>query len=231
MDIGRAFSFVTEDESWINKILIGGLLLLIPLIGQLALIGYMLETARNVAQGNPRPLPEWSNFGDKIIQGLYGLIIQLVYALPIVILSFIMACVIISASAAVGGSNEDAAGAMVGFIVLCFVPLILVSSMIIQPVLLAALGRYVQTNNLGAALQIGSVIGIVRSSLRTWVVVWLVYILCGIIGSLGSIAFIIGALFTTVYGQAVLGHVLGQVVARSSESSNLGSSYGSPTYQ
>jgi uncharacterized protein YqgC (DUF456 family) len=148
-----------------------------------------------------------------------------------VILSFIMACVIISTGAAAGGSNEDAAGAMAGFIVLCFVPLILVTSLVIQPVLLAALGRYVQTNNLGAALQVGSVIGTVRASLGTWVVVWLVYILCGIIGSLGSIAFVIGALFTTVYGQAVFGHVLGQVVARSNGSSNLETGYGSPTYQ
>ena len=51
MDIGRTISYIFEDEKWVTKVLIGGLVLIIPIIGQLVLIGYMLKTAQNVARG------------------------------------------------------------------------------------------------------------------------------------------------------------------------------------
>ena len=63
MDIGKAFSYVFEDEQWISKVLIGGLLIWIPIVN-FAVFGYMIKVAQNVAQGNPRPLPEWGEFGD-----------------------------------------------------------------------------------------------------------------------------------------------------------------------
>jgi hypothetical protein len=71
MDLGRAFGFFFEDENWLNKVLIGGLLQIIPIVGQLALLGYLFEVARNVAQGNPRPLPDWSDLGTKLVKGVY----------------------------------------------------------------------------------------------------------------------------------------------------------------
>ena len=48
MDIGKAFGFVFEDEEWVSKVLIGGLIFLIPLIGQFAVIGYSFKVAQNV---------------------------------------------------------------------------------------------------------------------------------------------------------------------------------------
>ena len=89
MDIGKAFSFVFEDEEWVGKVLIGGLISLIPLIGQLAVLGYALKVAQNVAQGNPRPLPRWNEFGDHLMRGLYDFVIRLVYALPVVVLGLL----------------------------------------------------------------------------------------------------------------------------------------------
>ena len=68
MDIGKAFSFVFEDEEWVSKILIGGLIALIPLVGQLVVLGYALKVAQNVAQGSPRPLPR-SKFSSKVGSG------------------------------------------------------------------------------------------------------------------------------------------------------------------
>src|SRR6266545_1875945 len=89
MDIGKAFSFVFEDEEWVSKVLLGGLIALIPLIGQITVVGYSLKVAQNVAQGNPRPLPTWSEFGDHLMRGLYEFVIRLVYALPIIVVAAI----------------------------------------------------------------------------------------------------------------------------------------------
>lgn len=230
MDLGRAFGFIAEDERWLTKILIGGLLLFIPVVGALALIGYMLETARNVAQGNPRPLPEWSNFGDKLVNGLYGFVIQLIYGLPVALLGIVMMCVVLGGVAASGG-NDPAPGVVLPLF--CFIPLMIVLGLMLQPVLFAAQARYVQTNSLAAALKFGEVISMVRGSLSTWIMLWLVNILCGLVASLGMVFFAIGVLFTAVYAQAVFGHVLGQVVAQQGGVSGSGTppDYGTPMYQ
>ncbi len=56
MDIGKAFSFVFEDEKWVSKVLLGGLFFCIPIIN-FAVIGYMIKVAQNVAQGTHARCP------------------------------------------------------------------------------------------------------------------------------------------------------------------------------
>jgi len=48
MDIGRSFKFMFEDEGWITKILIGGILGLIPIVN-FVIYGYQLEVIKNVS--------------------------------------------------------------------------------------------------------------------------------------------------------------------------------------
>lgn len=222
MDIGKAFSFVFDDEQWVSSILICGLLILVPILGALLLVGYMLETARNVMMGSPRPLPKWSNFGEKLSMGFAGLVISLVYALPLVIIAVLFACVAAGLGGAAG--SEDAAGAVVGSLALCLVPLMMLLGLLIQPLILAAFARYLQTSSLSSAFQFGEVIGMVRADLSGWVVLFLLYLLCSIVGSLGSIV-IIGFIFTLPYSQAVFGHLLGQKLIQLRQPAGL-----SPTY-
>ena len=93
MDIGKAFSYVFEDEQWISKVLLGGVILLIPIVGWIAVSGYMVKIAQNVAQGNPRPLPQWGEFGDHFMRGLYAFVIGLVYLIPVFVLEGLFFCV------------------------------------------------------------------------------------------------------------------------------------------
>ncbi|MCS6880498.1 MAG: DUF4013 domain-containing protein [Oscillochloridaceae bacterium] len=209
MDIGKAFSFVFEDEQWVASILIGGLILLIPIIGLIVLLGYTLETARNVAQGNPRPLPKWNTFGEKLGLGFAYFVIGLVYSLPLIVLIMLIVCVPLFAAGA--GSDEGAAAALASFS--CFLPLLIIVSLLLQPVILAAVARYLQMGSIGAALQVGEVITMVRADPGAWVVLWLILLLCGIIANLGAII-IIGFIFTVPYSQAVFGHAMGQTLQR-----------------
>lgn len=227
MDLAKAFSYVFDDEQWIQVILIGGLLLfvglVIPVIGWLAVsflvIGFTMEIARNVAMGSPRPLARWSNLGDLIVKGFYGWLIQLIYMLPVALLGLIFACVML-VTAIGAGDNEEVLLATVLPLTACLTPLIIVLSLILQPISLAAWARYLQTGSLGAALRFGEVFAMVRANLGTWVVLWLLMILCSIVAQLGSIALVVGALFTTIYAQAVFGHLLGQVLAQMERSAS-----------
>jgi hypothetical protein len=213
MDIGKAFSFVFDDESWVNKILIGGLisiLLFIPLVNiavAILFLGYTFETARNVAMNSPRPLPDWSNLGEKFRLGFGGFVVSLVYALPLIVIVGLLACVGIGIGAASG--SEDSMAGIFALTMFCVVPLALLLGLVIAPFALAAMVRYLQTDSIGAALQFSSVIAMVRQDIGGWVVLWLLSILCSIVGSVGTWV-IIGFIFTYPYSQAVFGHILGQ---------------------
>ena len=69
MEIGKAFTFVTEDEGWIKKLAIGAVFVLVPFL-ILLVIGYQILIIRNVIDGKDRPLPEWEDFGQLFKDGL-----------------------------------------------------------------------------------------------------------------------------------------------------------------
>jgi len=219
MDIGKAFSYVFEDERWISKVLIGGLVFLVPILN-FAVFGYMVKVAQNVAQQDPRPLPEWSGqLGDHFMRGLHVFVIYLVYLLPILVLEGLFFCVT-GGLAASSGRNSDASGAVVGLLGLCFFPLIILLALALTVLIFAAIARYTATNTLSEAFKFGEVIAGVRSNLSPWLMVFLVYILSQFVGGLGAIACGVGVLFTAFYAQCVLGHAIGQTIARQSLPNN-----------
>lgn len=213
VDIGKAFSFVFDDEEWVSKILIGGLIALIPIVGLLAWFGFMIQTARNVAYGVAKPLPSWSPFGELIKLGFYGFVINLVYVLPALIIYFGFSCLLVPIAGvlAEGGGNSDAAGGAIGLLFLgCVMPLFFI--LLLGGVFLSyyALAQFVVTNQLAPSLRVGEVIAGVRRNWTPWLIMILVALLSSIVASAGSIACGVGALFTSIYAYAMLGHALGQ---------------------
>jgi len=71
--VGDAFGFAFRDPKWVQKILIQGLILIIPIIGLIALAGWMLMTFDNIRAGRQelatsKPLV----FGQSITDGCLG---------------------------------------------------------------------------------------------------------------------------------------------------------------
>ena len=84
MDIGRSFTYMFEDQDWIKKILIGGVVSLVPVVN-FAALGYFIEALKNTVEGRELPLPEWDDFGGKFMKGLMAGIASFLYMLPIMI--------------------------------------------------------------------------------------------------------------------------------------------------
>jgi hypothetical protein len=217
MDLGKAFSYVFKDENWITPILVGGLILLIPILGMLWLIGYMLACARRELNNSPDLLPGLEDFGTRLADGFKGFVITFVYALPAVILGVLVG-IILGATGAFSGDGGEGARTFGAIIVIlfsiCFVPLMIFLGIFLQVLSFAGLAIFLKTGSVGQALRFGDAYRHVSGRVGEFLILWLVQILAGFIGSLGSIFFGFGALFTTVYSQAVFGNYFGQLVAR-----------------
>jgi hypothetical protein len=227
MDLGRAFGYVSEDERWITKLLIGGAVYIIGafliFIGPLITLGYMIQTSRNIAMGNPRPLPEWDDWGTKLSEGFKAFVVALVYAVPLILFMCIIGGVIGLAAGA--SADSESAGAAAGGLALCAQGLYFLLAIVTIPFSLAGITRFVQTGDIAASLRFGEVFAMVRSKPGTWLMLLLVYILCQIVGQAGAILCGIGLFFTIPYAQAVFAHILAQVVA---QNGGLQGSFGGP---
>ena len=211
MDIGKAFSFVFEDSKWVSKIIIGGILAIIPIVGWFFVMGYLIAIARNVIQGNPQPLPEWSDFGQLFIDGLYGLVIAFVYVLPIII----FACIIVAPVSILAGDGSGSGGALYTLVMCCFSGFAVIYGILVGWLFIpAAWGRYADTNDLASALRFNEVLDISRADPVAFLIALLIAWLASFLASFGLILCCIGVIFTSFYAQCVTGHVYGQAYAR-----------------
>ncbi len=213
MNFGRAFSYVTEDPEWFKKVGIAALVMLIPVLGQIVVIGWALELTRRVIHHESEMLPDWSNFSDYLSKGFQGFVINFVYILPVSILSGCMQSFTPMIGVLSENVSSDAATAIagvIGIVSLCLGCFVFVFSLAVGFILPAALGNFAATGQIGAGFRIGEIIGLVRAAPGPYFMVFLGSIVSGFLASLGLIACFIGVLFTLAYSMAVQAHFWGQ---------------------
>lgn len=86
MDFSRSFTYIAEDEKWLIKIIIGGLISLIP-IANFAATGFAVLTIKRAKEGEVPVLPEWSDFPNLFMVGLKYVIGIFLLSLPALILT------------------------------------------------------------------------------------------------------------------------------------------------
>ena len=216
MDIGKAFGFVLDDENWIVKVLVGGVLSLIPFVGPILMYGYGLELMQNVIQGRSRPLPEWDDWGGKLVKGIMYLVISFVYALPIVLLGICFGLLMTVLGAAEAEDAINVVGSLGG---VCFGGFALLYGVLLTLALPPAIGRYLETGELGAAFRLGEVFALVRDNIGAWIIALVLSWLAGLIASLGIILCFVGVLFTAFWANLVMMYLWGDVYRQASAKS------------
>ncbi len=209
MDIGSSFTFMFEDENWLKKVLIGGIVALIPIVN-FAAIGYIVQIIRNVRDGHPLPLPEWDQFGAYFMDGLWVFLIILVYLIPVILLS----CIQGIGTAALGSSNNQDAQSAVGILSACFSCLIALWSLLVAILLPAVLVRYAEVGEFMAGFRFGEIFSVITANVGSYVIVLLLMWVASFIGQLGIILCIVGVIFTSFWAYLVSGNLIGQLAAQ-----------------
>jgi hypothetical protein len=211
MDYGKAFTYPFEDKEWVPKILIGGLLNLVPIVN-LAVIGYALRIVKNVADGMERPLPNWDDFGDYFVKGLITFVAALVYALPVMILGGLM-----GVFSALTGYDTSGSQQFSPFVV-CIWGLSCLSglySLFLGLILPVAFGKYAISNEFGAFFRLGEIFRFIASNLGEYIIAWLLTLVAFFIAGFGTILCFVGVVFTEFWAILVGPHLLGQLFRRS----------------
>ena len=211
MDIGRSFSYVTEDQDWVRKVLIGALISLIPVIGQFYLMGYAIEVLRNMLQGRETPLPEpTDDFGSKLTKGILIWVIVFIYFLPLTI---------VSTCSGTGGAifsevleDPDAVNAVNGVWAGCFGCLSIVIGIIVSLLMPFVWSRYAETGEFGEAFKLSEIFAMLKENIGQTIIATIVSGLAGFVAFLvGLIACGIGLIFTLFYAQLITVFLYGAV--------------------
>jgi hypothetical protein len=214
MDIAAALSFVTQDKDWIKKILIGAVLVLTG-IGMIPVLGWTLEITRRVIRGDAEPLPEWTDFGKFIVDGLKLIVAAFVWILPYAILSACLGG--IGTALANSGSQSDASTAST--VLSVCLGIIALPYFIVYGLLLPGMaGTLAEKGSLGSALNPANAFKLVRANIGGYVIAFLVGdIIISVATFVGALVCLIGLFPATAYAYAVLGHLYGQAHRKARE--------------
>jgi hypothetical protein len=189
------------DRGWIAKVLLMGLISLIPVYGWVVLTGWTLASLDNLRAGRREMAPVGlglAYFG----RGIRLFLVVLVYSVAIGLITGLL----IGAGSALASTGNRTDN---GFTSLAGVLLMIVGSSLVALGLVAlymsapAIAVATERGGIGAGLNPGRVVGLIRSEPQQAIIAGLMTVIASVIGGLGGIACGIGSFLTIAYGQAV----------------------------
>ena len=212
MDYGKIIKFPMDDKDWVMKIIIGGILSIIPIINFIA-YGYMLKVMKNSINKTPG-MPEWKGFTDFFVKGLIIFIIELIFMIvPLIIFGAIAG---FSALSAVTGGLSDPLSFVLAILPALFVGGILF--LIIGFILPMAISMYAKSDNFGDAFKFSEIFNRIKSIFGEYLISYIVIIIFGIILGLIMLIPVIGwiiGFFGTFYLGVVALNMFGELYLKS----------------
>jgi hypothetical protein len=198
--ITEAFTWPFRDPAWISKVLLIALTLLIPIVGSINALGWMLASLDLLRAGEERLAPANLTY---IGRGLRLFAVELVYTLAIVVvaLAIFVPAVAFSVSQGQGDANGGLIATavllnLVGFSVITVLSLAL--TFLIPSIVLATDGTGV-----AAGINLRAVIRRSRTNLNHTLIAGLMLIAASFVGSIGAVVCGVGVLVTMAYALAM----------------------------
>ena len=189
--VGDAFGFPFRDPGWVGKIVVQGLILIIPIIGLIATAGWMLMTFDNLRAGRQELALAGFHLSRGI--GLFGawLIYAIVLSIPGDIVSGIGGGM--NANHSLSGSPFTALGSLLGF-----------AAQLLLYFLLPSIIVMAYHRGFSGGMDVQGVWRLATSNVNNSVIAGLMMFVTGIIAALGLIACCVGVFFTGAYAAAVM---------------------------
>jgi Protein of unknown function (DUF4013) len=196
--VGDGFAWPFRDPAWVSKILLQGVINLIPIVGWMATLGWMLGSLDNLRQGRQ----ELEAAGFKHLGR--GAILFAVYFLYALVIGVVASALQAIGGAASGGDTSNAV-----FVILT---LLRVLWQLVAGILLAlaipTIVLLTDRSGFGGGLNVASVVSTITANPGKTLLAGLISIVLNIIGSAGFIVCCVGALFTYTYAAAALAGVV-----------------------
>jgi hypothetical protein len=206
LDFSQALTFQFKDLRWLQKLALAALVSLIPVIGQIIVLGWSFRIARAVITQEEQQFPELDLVED-FVRGFKGWVINLVYALPAIVFAFPLTIGLGLVIAATDGRTA----VVWTLLALCLTGLLVAYGLVLALVLPAAYANFIaQDEQLLAGLNLRQVFGLVRREPVAYFMVFLGGLLCAFITMFGLVGCVIGVVATGAYALTVMGHLYGQ---------------------
>jgi hypothetical protein len=189
--VGDSLGWPFKDPSWLSKIVLQGLILIIPIIGQIALYGWLLITMDNLRAGRNELAPAGFHLGRGI--GLFGvyLIYGIVIAIPAVVLG-VAGGAMVAQNSGGGGSALIALGYLYEIVAGLFL-------LFLAPSIIST----VWERGFSGGMDVASVWQRAIANPTNSIVAGLIILAAGVIAGFGFILCFVGILFTTVWSYGV----------------------------
>ena len=203
--ITDAFIWPTRDPEWLMKLLIIALILLIPIVGAIDGLGWMLASIDRLRAGETGLAPANLKY---IGRGFPLFVVNLVYELAIVLVAaaIYIPAVVMASNESHGSANPAVISGAIVLSLLAFSIATLgglALNFAMPSIVLATDAR-----GITGGLNLAAVLGKARANLSNTLIAGLMLIAAGFVGSLGIIACVIGVLFTTAYALAIQAWVM-----------------------
>ncbi|HEV1991487.1 MAG TPA: DUF4013 domain-containing protein [Candidatus Dormibacteraeota bacterium] len=198
--ITDAFAWPLKDPDWLTKLLIIALILLIPIVGAINGLGWMLASLDRLRAGEERLAPANLRY---IGRGFPLFVVNFVYILGVVLVAALIyvPAVILAANQSQGQANPALVSLAVLLSLLAFSVATLGSLALdfAMPSIVLATDR----GGIRGGLQLSAVLRAARANISNTLIAGLMLIAASFVGSLGLVACGVGILFTTAYALAM----------------------------
>lgn len=194
MDAATSFTYMLKQDGGIRKLLIGGVLMFIPIVGWACVGGYALRTMRAISEGEST-LPEWTDWGDLFVKGLLLWVVSIAFEVPGLILGRL-------------GALGSLLAGLWGIVVLVVLP--------------AALLRFAVRDDFAAAFEFSAIIDFIKANSSSYILAIILGAVASIIAAFGVILLVIGLAFTYFWAVLVWSHLMGSVQRESGSAAGSG---------
>ena len=207
--------FAAADPNFGSNLLFGSLFVIIPIVGVIALMGWVVEIRQRVARKHPNPIPKisFADFGHYLGRGLFPFLVTMCFAVVGVVLSQAAQLLanVLEAVVRTSGNSDIVliSGVITGLVVLLLMLVIQVAIKLFSTVVMI---RMELTESFGEAFSFDAGMDFLK---RTWLTIIWTSITMGFLAfgvmALGLLALCVGYIPAIVMINCAQGHLRSQL--------------------